>query len=496
MAANMGEVEHHDLLILGAGISGINTAHIIREQFPNRAFTILEKRSCLGGTWSFFKYPGFRSDSYMSSFGFKWYPWKHKHKMALASEILEYIEEAAQKDGIKDFIRFRHEVMGCEWKSEEQKWRVEVNADGTRKTLVAKFILGCTGYYSYDKAFETVIPGLKNFSGQVAHPQWWPEGLDYSGKRIVIIGSGATAVTVLPSLADKAAHVTMLQRSPSFVISRPTQSPLDWVLRLLFPTSWVLWIIWHIDVLLEILGTQALLKFPTIGRYVLTKEAKAMLPEHVDVGVHFNPKYNPFQQRLCMCPDGDFFKALHQDNTEIVTDVIETVTKDGIQLKSGRTLPADIIITATGLYFQLFGGIAPIVDGTPIHPGEHYTWRGCMLDSLPNTAFIMGYVTQSWTPGADIMARQVMNVLKRMEKTGATSVTPTIDFEREKGAPQRLAVDATSSYFVKAADRIPKVTGQGPWYGRTNLVTDMWARWFGSVEDGLVYTEAVKDKDT
>lgn len=487
-------VEHHDILILGAGLSGINTAHVLRKELPHRSFTILEKRAVLGGTWSFFKYPGFRSDSYMSSFGFNWYPWRHTRKIAPAGDILQYIEDAARDDGIKKLIRFRHEVLGCEWSSQLHQWRLDVDADGVRKTYFANFILGCTGYYSYEKAFETIIPGIEDFTGTVAHPQWWPEDLDYTNKRVVIIGSGATAVTVLPSIADKAAQVTMLQRSPSFVIPRPTYSYRDIVLRFFLPVMWAHWIIWFLDVLSEILGTQALLKFPGIGRFVLRRRARAELPKDVDVDVHFNPSYNPFQQRLCMCPEGDFFKALHRGNAEVVTDVIDTVTKDGIQLKSGRTLPADIIVTATGLYFQLMGGMTPIVDGQPINVGEQYTWRGCMLESLPNAAFIMGYVTQSWTPGADIMAKTVVKVLRRMDKTGATSVTPRI--ERTKGMPRQLAVAATSNYFVKAEDRMPKVTNQGPWYGRTNLVVDLWAKWFGSVEHGLEYTEAIKKKDT
>ena len=486
--------EHHDIVVIGAGLSGINTAHVLRKELPNRSFTILEKRDVLGGTWSFFKYPGFRSDSFMTAFGFNWFPWRHAHKMAPASEILEYVEDAAREEGIKDLIRFRHEVLACEWSSETQQWKLDVDADGVRKTLFAKFMMGCTGYYAYDKAFVTTIPGIEDFQGKVVHPQWWPEDLDYAGKRVVIVGSGATAITILPSLAETASQVTMLQRSPSFVASRSTTSLLDTLFRFLLPAVWAHYFSWVVDVTLEIIATQALLAFPNVGRNVLMRGAKRALPKDVDVDVHFNPRYNPFQQRLCLCPDGDFFQALHRDNTEVVTDTINTVTKSGIRLASGRELPADIIVTATGLYFQLMGGLTPIVDGKEIIPGDLYTWRGCMLESLPNAAFIMGYVTQSWTPGADVMAKMVVRVLKRMDRTGATSVVPRID--RSKGLPQKLAVGATSNYLVKAGDRIPKITGQAPWYGRDHLVKDLWAKWFGSVEDGLVYTEAVKSKNS
>ena len=478
-------VEHHDIIILGAGLSGINTAHVLRESLPHRSFTILEARSVTGGTWSFFKYPGFRSDSYMTSFGLRWHPWRHKHKMASAGEIAEYIEEAVEEEGLREKIRFQHKVVGCEWRTDEQQWRLDVDVQGERKTFAANFVIGCVGYYSYDKAFQTTIPGIEKFGGQVIHPQWWPENLDYSDKRIVVIGSGATAVTIVPTLVEKAAMVTQLQRSPSFVFSRPTHSAVDSFLRMLLPLAWAHWVMWWKDTLWEVCGTQFLLTFPRAGRAGITWLTKKAVPKDVDVDVHFNPSYNPFQQRLCMCPDGDYFKALHQDNCEIVTDVIDTVTEDGILLKSGKKLTADIIITATGLYFQLFGGVVPTVDGQPIDVGSHYTWRGCMLDSLPNLAFIMGYVTQSWTPGADVMAKTVVRVLKQMEKSGSTSVMPV--FENAQGKPAKLAVSATSSYFVKAADRIPKVTGQGVWYGRTNLAVDTWAWLFGSVTEGMLY---------
>ncbi|KAF7560080.1 hypothetical protein G7046_g4077 [Stylonectria norvegica] len=479
-------VEHHDIIVLGAGLSGINTAHVLRKSLPHRSFTILEGRAVVGGTWSFFRYPGFRSDSYMTAFGFKWHPWTHRHKMADAAEIVEYIEAAVDAEGLRDKIRFEHRVVACEWRSAEQQWRLDVDVKGERRIIAANFVISCAGYYAYDKAFETVIPGLESFGGQVAHPQWWPEDLDYTGKRVVVIGSGATAVTIVPSLVEKAASVTMVQRSPSFVVSRPTGSGVDDFLRLVLPLAWMQWIVWWKDTLMEVIMTQFLLKFPSVGRYFLTKMAKEQLPKRVDVDVHFNPSYNVFQQRLCMCPDGDFFKALSRDNCEIITDAIETVIEDGLLMESGRKLPADIIVTATGLYFQLFGGLVPTVDGHPIDAGSHYVWRGCMLDSLPNTAFIMGYITQSWTPGAEVMAQMVVKVLKHMEKTGSTSAMPVLD-AATRAAPQKLAVDATSNYFIKAAERVPKVTGKGVWYGRTNWLVDVWAWLFGSVTEGMVY---------
>lgn len=488
--------EHHDVLIVGAGLSGINTAHVLREALPHRTFSILEARPILGGTWSFFRYPGFRSDSYMTSFGLRWHPWPHRHKMASAQEIVDYLEDAVDADGLREKIRFEHKVLDYEWRTEDQLWTLEVDVKGVKKIFTANFVIGCAGYYSYDRALQTTIPGIEDFGGQVVHPQWWPEDLDYTDKKVVVIGSGATAVTIVPTLAKKAAMVTQLQRSPSFVVTRFTNSGFDNFLHKWLPLSWAHWLVWWKDVCLEVFATQWLLAFPKIGRAAITKFTKKALRGKVDADVHFNPSYNPFEQRLCMCPNGDFFKALRQDNCDIVTDVIETVTADGILLKSGKTLNADIIVTATGLYVELFGGLVPKVDGQAILPGSRYTWRGCMLDSLPNIAFIMGYVTTSWTPGADIMARIVMRVMKQMEKTGATSVMPVMeDAEVEKQKPQKLAVAASSSYFLKAADRIPKVTNKGVWYGRVNLVVDVWAWLFGSVTKGLLYSGGEGKKD-
>lgn len=487
-------VTHHDIFVLGAGLSGINTAHILEQKLPHRSYTILEAQSAIGGTWRFFQYPGFRSDSFMTAFGLPWHPWKHEHKMAQAGEIVDYLEEAVDAAGIRNRIQFRHKMVACEWRSDEQQWRLEIDADGQRKIFTANFVISCLGYYSYDKAFQTTIPGIEDFGGVVAHPQWWPKDLDYSDKRVVVIGSGATAITVVPSLAEKADMVTMLQRSPSFVISRPITSILDSFLRFLLPWSLAYWLIYWKDVVMELIGTQILLNFPGLGRKLLMAGMRAELPKDIDVDVHFNPSYNPFEQRLCMCPNGDFFKALHRDNCDIVTDTIETVTKDGILLKSGRKLEADVIVTATGLYFQLFGGITPLVDGQPIDVGTHYTWRGCMMDSLPNMGFVMGYVTTSWTPGADLTAKILTNVVKGMEKTGSTSVMPVLD-AKEKTKPQKLPVNATSSYFVKAADRMPKVTGDGPWYGRVNLAKDWWAWMTGDVSSGLLYSGGLRKKD-
>lgn len=486
-------IEEHDLVIIGAGLSGINAAHRLRTELPHRTFTILEARDIIGGTWSFFKYPGMRSDSSLRSFGLPWHPWKLSNKIASAGEICEYLEDAAKTDGTFDKIQFRHRVVGSEWSSEEQRWTLVADVNGTKKLLKANFLLTCMGYYSYEKALKSPIPGLENFEGTVVHPQWWPEDLDYTDKRVVIIGSGATAITLLPEMADKAKSLTMLQRTPSYVFSMQRSSKLEAFLLTLLPLVWVHWIGRCIDVWVEVCFSEFCLRYPRIGRSLVTRDLDEKLPKKVDAAVHFNPSYGPFQQRLCVTPDDEFFNALHRDNVEIVTDVIDTTEKDGILLKSGRKLPADVIVTATGLHIQLLGGIQPRVDGKTVDLGQQYAWRGCLIEGVPNMASVFGYVTTTWTPGADSMTKLAIRVLKQMEADNASSVVPFI--ERTEGMPRLLSTNAQSSYFVKAADRIPKVTGISPFYGRLNLFVDLWALWFGSMRDGLVYTKK-EDKKT
>ncbi|KHN95984.1 Flavin monooxygenase-like protein [Metarhizium album ARSEF 1941] len=489
----MSEIaERHDLVILGAGLSGINTAHILRQQLPRRRFTILEARSVIGGTWSFFKFPGFRSDSYMTTFGFRWHPWPHAHKIASAKEIAAYVEDAARQDGTYDQIRFNHRVIDAEWRDEDAFWRLTVEHDGEAKILAANFVIGCTGYYAYDRAMPAAIPGIESFAGTVAHPQWWPEHLDCSDKRVVLVGSGATAYTIAPALADKVARLTMVQRSPSYAAAIPTTSWLDTLLRTVLPASLAHNICWWKDMAYEIFITQFMVHFPRVAKFVLRLNAKSALPEDCDVDLHFSPRYEPLQQRLCLCPDGDFFQALHRPNVELVTDVIDRVLPDGVLLDSGRKLDADVIITATGLYFQIMSGIAAKVNGARIGPGSLYTWRGTMLESLPNMGYVLGYVLQSWTPGAEAIAKLLVRVIKAMEDKQATKVMPVL--ERRKGMPRRLAVDLNSNYFVKAADRIPKVTGEDPWYGRTHWIRDMWSVLFGDIDKALEFSGVEENK--
>ncbi|GJC83350.1 FAD-containing monooxygenase EthA [Colletotrichum liriopes] len=483
-----------DILIWGAGISGINAAYRVRSELPNSTFAVLEARDVVGGTWSYWKYPGFRSDSNMTNFGFQWHAWPHEKKIMKGEPIATYIKDAAKTHGIDKHIRLRHKILASNWDSDESQWTITADTPAGQKQIKAKFLFLCSGYYSYEKALKAHIPGIHDFHGEVIHPQWWPEDINYTNKRVVIVGSGATTMTLFPSIAQTAGFTTILQRSPSYVFAVPAESSLDKALKRFLPLVLANWMIFLVDLLIETFFIQFLFRFPNAARNYLRSEAQRQLPKDYPVDVHFKPIHNPFQQRLNLSPDGDVFKTLHQPNTEIVTDHIDTVTANGILTKSGRHLPADIIVTATGLYVQFLGGSKMTVDSVPINFGEKYIWRGCMLDGVPNAAAIMGYATQTWTPGADTVTQLFIRVIKHTQWAGAISATPVLSDEEKRNSPRLPFVSATSSYFKKAYDRMPLVTNQGPWYGRTNLIVDKLALWFGSVAVGMDYRLANKSK--
>ncbi|KAM0329448.1 hypothetical protein ACHAQA_004757 [Verticillium albo-atrum] len=490
----MATVEELDVLVLGAGLSGLNAAYRVRSELPNATMAVLEGRDVLGGTWSFWKYPGFRCDAVMTNFGFAWHPWPHDRKIIEGEHIIEYIEDAVRTQGLDKHIRFSHRILSADWDSETARWTVEVEHAGKKKIFRSPFMLLCTGYYSYERALNPTIPGLDDFQGQIAHPQWWPEDLDYAGKNVVIIGSGATTWTLFPTMAQTAASVTVLQRSPSYVFAIPSVSPFDKFLHSFLP----LWLAHRIaaakDLLIEILFVGFLLTFPGVSRNFLAKEAKRQLPADYPVDVHFNPTYKPWEQRLCITPDGDVFRALHQPNTEIVTDHIDAVVSDGIRTRAGRHLPADIVVTATGLHVELLGGMALRVDGADVALGDCYTWRGCMLEGVPNAAAIMGYVAGTWTPGADAVTSIALRVYKHMRSVGAERAIPVVDPVERKGAPRLPVLDMKSTYFAAAKGKLPISMERGPWYGRKNIVRDKKALWFGDVTAGLRY-DGAKAKD-
>lgn len=480
--------EEYDVIIIGAGISGINAAYRLQTECPKLRYAILEARENLGGTWDLFKYPGIRSDSDLFTFGFAWHPWDQDNPIAHGHSIVNYLKNAAEKFDITKKIHFQHHVIGADWSSVDNKWSLSVEHDQQSKILSARFMIFGTGYYDYNTPLETEIPGLDQFQGQIIHPQFWPEDLDYSDKKIVIIGSGATAVTLLPKLAEKA-YVTMLQRSPTYILSIPnrTNSWLGSILpaslhrrlqrmRFLYISRYFF------------LFCQA---FPKFSGWLLGRSMTRQLPKHIPSNPHFQPHYNPWDQRLCVCPDGDFFKSLHTGRAHVKTDTINNISPSAIELHSGEKIDADIIITATGLRLKIAGGISLCVDGVPQHIPSKFTWRGMMLQDLPNAAFLLGYVNASWTLGADASSQFICRLLKEMEERGFKASVPRLQAESTANMVPRRLLNLNSTYVLKAEDTFPKAGNQGPWQPRHSYFEDMKFAQGGSL-DGLEFLGAKK----
>ncbi|KAK4223987.1 hypothetical protein QBC38DRAFT_34365 [Podospora fimiseda] len=489
-----------DIVIIGAGVSGINAAYRLQNELPARSFTILESRTEMGGTWDFWKYPGIRTDSAMALFGFPWRPWPYESTMAQAQDITNYMKKCAAQEGIDKKIQFRNCVKSASWNTEEQRWTLQVDAtleDGSLEKRIIKswWLIVCSGYYSYEKVQPAAIPGIDTFKGQVVHPQFWDDKVDYAGKKVIIIGSGATAITLLPAMADTAGSLTMLQRSPSFIFSLPRKDKTVQNLSRWMPKRWAVIVNWWQRMFIETAFVKFILTFPNAGRKFLLSRAKAQLPKGFDIEKHLSPRYDPFQQRLCFSPGGDFYKALHKPNVKIVTDIIETVTDDGILLKSGEKLEADMIITATGLYMALLSSIATDIDGMSLNDtiNQRYVWNGCMLEGVPNAGLVTGYTAATWTPGADVRTRKLIKVIKHQEKTGTVIAKPAMNpSERARYSPKAF-FNLTSTYAVNALDRLPLSAGVGVWRMGTNWVVDVWQLMFSSVKTGMQYVGKSKD---
>ncbi|QSZ32383.1 hypothetical protein DSL72_001957 [Monilinia vaccinii-corymbosi] len=475
----------YDVVIVGAGLSGINAAYRIQTELPELTYTILENRGAIGGTWDLFRYPGIRSDSDLHTFGFPWRPWLSSTSIADGESIRTYFKESAEEYGIDKKIQFRHNVTSTDWSTEEQQWSISVDSDGRKSTIKGRWIVWSTGYYNYAEPLEGNIPGIDNFEGQKIHPQFWPEDLDYKNKKIVVIGSGATAITLIPSLAKEAAKVTMLQRSPSWVMSLPAEDYIGSLMRKYFP-SWIASPIirWRFLVVPS-LFFHFCRKFPNAARGILRRRTKREIPSSIPLDPNFNPRYNPWEQRLCTCPDGDFFKSLHTGKVDIVTDTIKTVTSSGIDLVSGKTLDADIIITATGLKVQLAGGATVSIDGTPYDYAAKYVWKGLMLQDLPNSVIVVGYTNASWTLGADVTAGVFVRLLKHMRENTFSSTVPKIHNDEMKPTP---LLNLSSTYVEKAKGRLPLAGDRGPWKPRQNYLVDYWVARYGNLTEDLEFT--------
>lgn len=479
---------YFDVLIIGSGLSGINAAYRLQESLPDVKFTILEARHELGGTWSQFKYPGVRSDSDLHTLGFEFYPWRSKNPIASGESIMSYLKETAHKFDIDKKIRYRHKVLAADWRSEEQRWRVDVevgNEAGREPRRViywTKWLITCTGYYSYNEPLNATIPGIDNFQGQRIHPQFWPESLDYKGKKIVIVGSGATTITLLPALVDGGAEsVTQLQRSPSYVMSVP-QDDEAWFEKWA-PEWFTLRYKRFMFTLVPFILYSVCIWFPSVASSFLVKKAAAQLPPDFPIDPHFKPAYGPWQQRMCLCPDGDYFKAFSSGKAHVVTDTIKTVVSDGIELTSGEKLNADIIITATGLNLRFLGDMETTVDGQKVDLPSQYMWRASMFTSLPNFGNIIGYWQASWTLGSDTSSRLFVRLIQHQRAHGYTNVVPVIDDEAKKKTVPVSPL--TSTYIQTALSKLPRCADTGPWKPRSNWFADNWGARMGGLDDGL-----------
>jgi cation diffusion facilitator CzcD-associated flavoprotein CzcO len=474
---------HVDLLIVGAGLSGVGVAHQFAKAFPGKSYAILEQRDELGGTWSLFKYPGIRSDSDMHTMGYRFKPWTSVKSIAPGSAILDYVRETAREGGVDAHITYGRKVVRAEWSTDDARWTVDVLdvATGTTGQRTCGFLFLCSGYFRYDQAYRPHFDGEERFGGPIVHPQFWPADLDYAGKRVVVIGSGATAITLVPAMAATAAHVTMLQRSPTYVVPLPGEDTLAIRLRKRLPLRVASEIIRWKNVIRVLISFQLSRRRPHLVKGLIRKVVKAELPPDYDMR-HFTPAYNPWDQRLCVAPDGDLFQAIRDGRATVVTDKVECLTETGIRLASGDDLDADIIVTATGLELVPLGGITFVVDGQEVELPKTMAYRAIMLSDVPNMAFALGYTNSSWTLKVDLTYEYVFRLLKRLDRLGLRQCTP----RRDPSVEEAPFMDFTSGYVVRAIDKYYKAGSRKPWRLSMNYAYDLVALRFGSIEDGVM----------
>ncbi|SIS78475.1 MAG: NAD(P)/FAD-dependent oxidoreductase [Thalassolituus maritimus] len=460
--------EHFDVLIAGAGLSGIGVACHLTKKCPDKSFAILEARDAIGGTWDLFRYPGIRSDSDMFTLGYRFKPWTSDKGIADGGDIRQYIRDAAAENKVDEKIRFKHKVKNADWNSREKLWTVTSDVDGETRTYTAKYLVGCTGYYDYDEGFTPEFAGREDFKGQVIHPQFWPEDLDYTGKKVVVIGSGATAVTLIPSMSREVESITMLQRSPTYIVPVPSKDKLAIRLRKFLPESFVYSIIRSRNIMLTMAFYNYCKRFPQKARDFIFNFNKKILPKDFDMS-HFTPKYNPWDERLCAVPGGDLYKAIHKGKADVVTDHIDKFVDNGILLKSGKTLEADIIITATGLKVVVLGKINVTMDGQPFDVTDKMSYRGVMFEGIPNAAMVFGYTNSSWTLKADLIADYFCRVVNYMDDKGYDEVIPV---NHDPGMAKKSFIDLTSGYISRVKDQLPKQGTKGAWKLHQNYFRD------------------------
>jgi monooxygenase len=483
-------VEHVDVLIIGAGLSGVGAACHLRRKLPHKRFLILEARTAMGGTWDLFRYPGIRSDSDMFTLGYEFRPWQEAKSIADGHTIREYIEETAREYGVTDHIRYQRRVTALAWDSTRSRWTAEVRREDTGQVerVTADLVYSCTGYYRYDEGYTPDFPGTDRYRGRIVHPQHWPEDLDTTGSHVVVIGSGATAVTLVPSLARQAGHVTMLQRSPSYVTSLPDEDGIAKILRRLLPAKLAYRIIRWKNVAVHSGFYQLSRRAPRLVKRILRWRLERQLPADFDVDTHFTPRYDPWDQRLCLVPNNDLFGALRRGRASMVTDTIETFTEDGLLLGSGRTLEADVIVTATGLNLLTMGGMEFTVDGERVEVSDTVAYKGMMLSGVPNFAFAIGYTNASWTLKVDLASDYLCRMIEHMDAHGFQQVTPQ---RPDPSLELRPLIDLTSGYVQRSIDQLPKQAERAPWQLHQNYVRDVRLFRRGELDDeGVRFSRA------
>ena len=476
-------MDHVDVLIVGAGISGIGAGCHLEEECPSKSYAVLEARDAMGGTWDLFRYPGIRSDSDMFTLGYRFKPWTDTKTLADGPAILSYVRETAREHGVEDKIRYGHKVTGLSWSSQDARWTVKVERDGQPAEMTADFVFLCSGYYDYDGGYTPEFPGVDRFGGQLVHPQKWPEDLDYAGKRVVVIGSGATAVTMVPAMADTAAHVTMLQRSPTYIVTLPAVDPIARAVRRVLPPKAAYVVSRWKNVLIQ-MATYNLSRWrPNLVRKAIRAGLKRQLPAGYDVDRHFKPPYDPWDQRMCVVPDADLFRSLSSGRAEMVTDTVETFTEGGIRLASGRELEADIVVSATGLNLKALGALDVTVDGEPVPIPDRLTYKSLMLEDVPNLAFTIGYTNASWTLKADLTSEYVCRLVNHMDRHGYDVCVPHND---DPTITREPLIDLDSGYVRRSLDQMPKRGSKEPWRLRQNYAVDIVNLRHGKLEDGTL----------
>jgi cation diffusion facilitator CzcD-associated flavoprotein CzcO len=479
------QAEHFDVLVVGAGLSGIGAGYHLQAQAPQRSYAILEARDTIGGTWDLFRYPGIRSDSDMYTLGYSFRPWTHPKAIADGPSILEYVRDTARMYGIDRKIRFRHRVRRAAWSSEDARWTVEVERGESREIAhyTCNFLFMCSGYYNYEAGYLPDFKGTERFAGRIVHPQKWTEDIDYAGKRVVVIGSGATAVTLVPEMANKAAHVVMLQRSPTYVVSRPEQDSMaNWLHRRVSARTAYAITRWK-NVLLGMLFFQLCRKAPQKMKSLILRGVRNELGPDYDVERHFTPRYNPWDQRMCLVPNGDLFRAIKEGRASVVTDHIETFTEKGLLLRSGKELEADLIVTATGLNLQVLGGMQLSVDGRPVDLSRTLNYKGMMYSDVPNLASAFGYTNASWTLKCDLTCEYVCRLLNYMDERGYRQCTPR---RNDPSIAEEPWIDFSSGYVQRSIAQFPKQGSKTPWRLHQNYALDILMLRFGSLDDGTL----------